>query len=80
MPDQLSAHIASMTEDFSFAYMKEAYVASLLTLARQSGDVEFTSSPEPSEEQIQTKGRFGMILERQVASLREDICEEATQE
>ena len=80
MPDGLPPYIASITEGFSFAYMKEAYVGSLLTLARQSGDNEISSLPEPSDEQVQTKGRFGIILEQQVASLREDIGEEATQE
>lgn len=80
MPDGLPPHIASITEGFSFAYMKEAYVGSLLTLARQSGESEIASLPEPSNEQVQTKGRFGVILEQQVASLREDIGEEGTQE
>ena len=80
MPDRLPSHIASITEGFSFAYMKEAYVASLLTLARQSGDTEIPSLHEPSDEQVQTKGRFGIILEEQVASLREDIGEATTQE
>ena len=37
-PKALSTKIAKITEDFSFAYMKEAFVASLLALARADSD------------------------------------------
>lgn len=34
-PEKLSPAIADITQDFTFAYLKEAFVASLLTIARQ---------------------------------------------
>lgn len=36
-PDELCGAIAAITDDFSFAYMQEAFVAALLAIARQSG-------------------------------------------
>ncbi len=35
-PEKLSPAIADITQDFTFAYLKEAFVASLLTIARQN--------------------------------------------
>lgn len=37
-PDKLCDAIAEITDDFSFAYMKEAFVATLLSLARKHED------------------------------------------
>lgn len=37
-PEKLSPAIADITQDFTFAYMKEAFVASLLALARREED------------------------------------------
>ncbi|KAJ9136558.1 p-loop containing nucleoside triphosphate hydrolase protein [Pleurostoma richardsiae] len=36
-PDKLCKAIADITDDFSFAYMQEAFVAALLAIARQTG-------------------------------------------
>lgn len=36
-PDKLCGRIADITDKFSFAYMQEAFVASLLAIARRSG-------------------------------------------
>lgn len=79
-PDDLPQHIASMTDGFSFAYLKEAYVASLLTLVRQSEDGELAAAEDKSEEEDRKWGKFGSLLEQQVASLREDFDGGATQE
>ncbi len=38
MPPAAAHHIASITDGFSFAYLKESYVASLLMLVRNSAD------------------------------------------
>ncbi|TVY82816.1 putative ATPase, partial [Lachnellula suecica] len=35
-PEEMSAQIAALTEDFSFAYMKEAFVAALLVIVARS--------------------------------------------
>lgn len=63
--------IASMTAGFSYAYLKEAYIASLLTHIQSShGDAV------PAEEEEDPElGRFGTFLRQQVALLREDIAE-----
>lgn len=37
-PKELSGKIADLTENFSFAYMKEAFVAALLVIVRQSDE------------------------------------------
>ncbi|ATY64476.1 ATP-dependent Zn protease [Cordyceps militaris] len=37
-PDKLSEAIADITNDFSFAYMQEAFVAALLAIARNEGE------------------------------------------
>ncbi len=39
-PKELSPEIAKITQDFSFAYMKEAFVATLLAMARAQHDAE----------------------------------------
>lgn len=49
-PDKLCGAIAKITDDFSFAYMQEAFVAALLAIARnnsdEDGDGEDTSEDE----------------------------------
>ena len=71
-PSTIPHHIASITGGFSFAYLKEAYVASLLALVQAS-----TEGAVPAEEEDdRTWGRFGNILQQQVAVLRKDIVDE----
>lgn len=71
MPPAAAHHIASITEGFSFAYLKEAYIASLLTLVRNSAD-----NVMPAEEEDDGKwGRLGNLLQKQVAVLREEMAE-----
>ena len=60
-----------MTEGFSFAYLKEAFIASLLTLVRESAE----ETPPAAEEDDREWGRFGNVLQKQVNTLREDIAE-----
>ena len=69
-PSTVPDHIASITDGFSFAYMKEAFVASLLTLAYDS-----TADITPAEEEDDREwGRFGNLLQKQVVALREDLA------
>lgn len=37
-PDKVCISIAGITDGFSFAYMQEAFVATLLAIARMAGD------------------------------------------
>ena len=45
-PDALCNAIADITEDFSFAYMQEAFVAALLAIARRNDGSEHIPSKE----------------------------------
>ena len=60
-----------MTEGFSFAYLKEAFIASLLTLVQDSAEETLPAVEEDDREW----GRFGNMLQKQVIALREDIAE-----
>ena len=75
-PKRLCGAIAEITEDFSFAYMKEAFVASLLALvvnskARKSGRVEACGGGD---------GLEGLPLwkeiQKQVKTLRDELSAE----
>lgn len=70
-----------MTDGFSFAYLKEAYINSLLTLLHDATNEDVPAgvdAPAPAEEEEEEEdrklGRFGRILQKQVAVLREDIA------
>ena len=49
-PDKLCRAIADITNDFSFAYIQEAFVAALLIIARDSKAV---SKPRGGEDEIE---------------------------
>ena len=71
MPPAAAHHIASITDGFSFAYLKEAYVASLLMLVRSSAD----NVVPAEEEDDRTWGRLGNLLQKQIAVLRNEMAE-----
>ncbi|KAK4139603.1 P-loop containing nucleoside triphosphate hydrolase protein [Dichotomopilus funicola] len=48
-PDRLCEAIAGITDGFSFAYIQEAFVASLITIARDAGDAEVNWPKEDEE-------------------------------
>lgn len=54
--------------------MKEAFVASLLTLVRDSVE-GVTPAEEEEEEGDRGWGRFGNVLRKQVFALKEDMAE-----
>lgn len=56
-------------DDFSFAYMQEAFVATLLVLARGHESVEHAEDPDDDLERYE----FYRVMKRQVAILREDM-------
>lgn len=49
-PDKLCGAIAKITDDFSFAYMQEAFVAALLAIARNKSD-EDSDREDTSEDE-----------------------------
>ncbi|GLB33979.1 putative ATPase associated with various cellular activities (AAA) [Lyophyllum shimeji] len=57
-PDQLVEDIAEATERFSFAYLKEAFVSSLVGLATYEGD---------------DKPSFGLLIKAQIKTLRKEL-------
>ncbi|WWC58894.1 uncharacterized protein I303_101439 [Kwoniella dejecticola CBS 10117] len=59
-PDSLLDEFADKTDDFSFAYMKEAFVSTLLTIASR-------------KETYSDKPDFGAILLEQVEHLRKEL-------
>jgi transitional endoplasmic reticulum ATPase len=51
-PDKLCGAIAGITDGFSFAYMQEAFVASLLAIARRSEDANGGRRPDVTAENV----------------------------
>lgn len=87
MSDTLPLDVASITDGFSFAYLKEAYVASLLSLAQSSTSAEDAENENENEEKMAEARKeggggegnggkwngFGNILRQQIEILRQDI-------
>ena len=76
-PQVLNKAIAGITEGFSFAYMQEAFVASLLSIASQDGEKEdaqdeVENGPDGSKEDTDT------ILRDKFAAARENVYDEST--
>lgn len=51
-PQKLCPAIAAITDDFSFAYMQEAFVASLLTIAHDEDDGEDEQAQNVEEDMV----------------------------
>lgn len=68
-PSGVPHHIATITDGFSFAYLKEAYINSLLTLMQDMAE----DVPPAEEDDDRQWGRFGNLLQQQAATLKEDI-------
>ena len=69
-PKELSKAIAGITDGFSFAYLKEAFVASLLKLVTSKGTAR---GGEDGLEDLP----LWKEMKRQVRTLREELGEEA---
>jgi transitional endoplasmic reticulum ATPase len=65
-PDSLVDKIAEWTEDFSFAYLKEAFVSSLLVIAAREGHGG-EDGDEGDEESFET------IIKRQIETLKKEM-------
>ncbi|CAI6341833.1 unnamed protein product [Periconia digitata] len=75
-PGKLCDAIAGITEDFSFAYLKEAFVATLLDLARNHDDDDDDESLEEEgdeEDDPLDKYNFWRAFKEQVKILRDDM-------
>lgn len=76
-PGKLCDAIADITDDFSFAYLKEAFVATLLELARSHGDGdEELSEDDPDDEDPLDKYEFWRAFKAQVKILRSEMGSE----
>lgn len=79
-PGELCPRIAEIMQDFSFAYMKEAFVATLLAIARQEDDDEFEEEFTEVGEQFRDNDDGDIEdlvlwkeIKKQVRILREDM-------
>ncbi|KAF2842765.1 P-loop containing nucleoside triphosphate hydrolase protein, partial [Patellaria atrata CBS 101060] len=77
-PVKLCNAIASITDGFSFAYMQEAFVATLLVLARSHTKrrvIGFGSDEDDDEDDDEDldKYEFWRVMKKQVEILREDM-------
>jgi hypothetical protein len=72
-PAKLCDAIADITEDFSFAYLKEAFVATLLELAREHEDNDEESNDDDDEDDPLDKYEFWRAFKAQAKALRDDM-------
>jgi transitional endoplasmic reticulum ATPase len=73
-PKEMSARVADITGDFSFAYMKEAFVAALLVIVARADDKNtgFRSREDDLSDNILWKE-----LKKQIQSLRKEMDDES---
>lgn len=69
-PKKLCGAIAGITDQFSFAYLQEAFVATLLVLARRN--TEGGGSDDDDDDELD-KYEFWRVMKQQVKNLREDM-------
>ena len=78
-PSKLCDAIADITDDFSFAYLKEAFVATLLDLARSHDDdgeeEETTDKESDGEDDPLDKYEFWRAFKSQVKILRREMSD-----
>lgn len=72
-PKEMSARVADLTADFSFAYMKEAFVAALLVLVARSDERAYSSRGGGD---ILDGNLFWKELKKQISALRKEMDEE----
>ena len=70
-PKKLSPAIAGITQDFSFAYLKEAFVATLLTIANGRTDDAITGGGDDDDDL--DKYELWREMKKTVKILREDM-------
>lgn len=67
-PEEMSARIADITDGFSFAYLKEAFVAALLVIVANSGEPHVRQYGDPLSDNL-----LWNEIKRQVENLRKEI-------
>ncbi|KAI1877815.1 hypothetical protein JX265_003823 [Neoarthrinium moseri] len=72
-PRLLCRPIADLMDDFSFAYMQEAFVATLLVLARDQEDDEFQTSVYNRGTRDEEQYEFYRVMKAQVKTLRDEM-------
>ncbi|KAF2265602.1 P-loop containing nucleoside triphosphate hydrolase protein [Lojkania enalia] len=77
-PSKLCDAIADITDDFSFAYMKEAFVATLLDLARNDGSEDEDDALESDGDDPLDKYLFWRAFKAQVKILRSEMGSETS--
>lgn len=73
-PEELSEKIAELTDDFSFAYLKEAFVAALLVIVAKKGENEPQSLEDGLKDNV-----FWNEIKKQIISLRKEMSDEHVQ-
>jgi hypothetical protein len=74
MADDTAHRIATLTDGFSFAYIKESFVGCLLTV------VQNTTNGGSEAEGDKTHGQLGSLLEKHVTMLRNEMSEKPISE
>lgn len=80
-PDKLCDAVADITNDFSFAYIQEAFVAALLAIARDDDRGSRSDTDENEDDWVLTKSRNDELsglplwveIQKQVKILREGM-------
>jgi len=72
-PKLLCAEMARITDGFSFAYMQEAFVASLLTIARSHADNPKDKSRKHDKDDDLDRYELWRAFKDQVKALRKDM-------
>jgi hypothetical protein len=72
-PKELCEKIAGITEDFSFAYLKEAFVATLLELARSTADDSDSDDEISCSDDPLGNNLFWQTFKEQVDILRKEM-------
>ena len=72
-PKKLCAPIAGLTDDFSFAYLKEAFVATLLAIAVSHSDPDHNASGDDDSDDDLDQYELWREMKKQVKFLRDDM-------
>jgi hypothetical protein len=70
MTNDVPRYIATLTEGFSFAYIKEAYIGTFLALIQEIADEESSGAKDGGK-----YGRLGDLLEKHVGLLKVEMSE-----
>lgn len=72
-PEKLCAAIADITDGFSFAYLQESFVATLLELARSGEDSESSDSDDEGDGTPLDRYELWRVIKKQIKILRDQM-------